>query len=151
MKMTKQYIAMVSAAAEIQAMRPACPDDPPHPMRGRYDDPDGAIGSLFHEAGHGFACLHWDNDEGHWMIGGYHDEADAMKWIPRLDDLLPMLGRPDDLLEKWMDAGGDISASTFYHGDFQFNPEDWHEPALMLVMHEKYRKKWNGKEWEAEG
>lgn len=140
MKLSDHYIAMAIASDEIQAMRPKMPESGSGWSMSQPEDPNVVVGALFVDEVN-IKCLHWDNDEGRWMIGGYHNDPESMKWIPRLDDLAAMLGGIDLFTRYFHDIGRGMPLPT------HANIHDWHECAISMVMYKKYNKSWDGKEW----
>jgi hypothetical protein len=154
---THTYIAMATAAEEIQAMRPNAHDID----IGKWNPPHPGIGSFFYKIGSRgpeFRVLSWDNDTESWMVGAYSEDESEFTWLPRLDQLLglwdentvpeglrgwslvkqchepPYIGERDADLEEW----------KTYLSQFK----DWHEVILALKMREKYGKTWrDGKAW----
>lgn len=114
---TETYIAMAKAAEEIQSGN--------HEQKGNYFYCDLVERVWI------YPHAPFENEDGH------SDD----KWIPRLDQLLGMLGSPKAFLDMRIESDQD-----------QYNPlavqvGDWHEMALAVVMREKYGKTWDGNGW----
>jgi hypothetical protein len=96
-----------------------------------------------------------DENGGPIATSGYADywadlqDRALVAWLPRLDQLLKMLGSPDDFLEKAACANNVRGAMFTYAYSLPTGPGigDWHELALSVVMLEKYGKVWTGTEW----
>jgi len=117
---TETYMAMAVAAEEIQAMRGW--NHPPEPDEFHYT-PDGPL------KGPGLNAHAWGQ--------GLDD-----LWLPRLDQLLGMLG---DFI-TWTGIR-DFDGPLRSIGATPSKVVDWHELALAVVMQEKYKKRWNGQAW----
>lgn len=127
---TPTYIAMAKAAKEIQAMKVGvrwCPD---HNEEVYY-----------HHEMEDYTC-----DSGtDGPYGGSWHTPDKPIFLPPLDQLLGMLGKPENAVAAMVGA-------THEH-DIEFNSyaipfkDDWHELTLAVVMREKYGKTWDGKGW----
>lgn len=116
---TDTYIQMAKAAEEIQAMRP--------------DLEDYQLGDWF------------QGDQGPELYDrctGYMGETPA--FLPRLDQLLGMLGEPEKFIVKAADSTttDDIVVNWEYR-----DIKDWHQLAIIMVMREKYGKVWRGGAW----
>lgn len=117
---TPTYIAMARAAEEIQAMRP---------MKERFEDGDWALTDEVEVAAE--------------VEGGILTRYDGIvqAWLPRLDQLLGMLGSPD----FFMGLAEDFNHDWVEH--FENERDDWHELALAVLMKEKHGKQWRKGEW----
>lgn len=112
---TPTYISMAKAAEEIQAMRSM------GLTSGDYADCD-LLGVFIWP-------LPSDAEEG--------DRHDSDPWLPRLDQLLGMLGAPRRAQE-----------SIIYAVEMNEPPfVEWHELAIASVMREKYGKVWRDGVW----
>ena len=132
-----EYIRMAIAAEEIQAMRPTMPVD-------RYSNLSACPGmGSFFISNECVEILHWDNDEGRWIIGGYSDRE--WTWLPRLDQLLEMLGSPEAVFFRWAEPSGSIDLGKYLRPPFK--SQDWHGLALEVVMLEKFAKRWDRVQW----
>lgn len=47
-----------------------------------------------------YAILHWDNDEGRYMIGGYNSDEEGMLWLPSQENIQEMLEK-GGFLKGW--------------------------------------------------
>jgi hypothetical protein len=121
---TPTYILMAKAAEEIQAIE--------YDLDGNY--------------------LYCETYQEVWIYPHFPDaEADVDThsidpWLPRLDQLLGMLGDFKDFdqaMEK--QADGHPENGGYYAKVYGIT--EWHEIALAVVMREKYGKTWDGKEW----
>lgn len=135
---TPTYILMAKAAEEIQAMRIYSP--PNNPMYSNYELGDVIInGDPEYVAFLG--DISFDQEEARMELDEWSGEPVYPRaWIPRLDQLLGMLGAPDEFMQAAASVGRLV---TGRYNDFK----DWHELALAVVMLEKYGKTWNGEEW----
>lgn len=137
MDKSKEYINMCEQAEEIQKLAPS-------------EEDDRGYGSFFWNIEIKVMMLHhFDNDEGRNIIGGYGDGRFKRVWLPRQDQLQEMLrglkafsfgnyyGEFRNMLEYW------LGIQEEYGKQIQSFEQGW----LVLVMHEKYNKMWNGKEW----
>lgn len=115
---TPTYIEMAKAVEEIQTQWT--------PQRGDY------VHQPLFEGGASLPA-HFD-----WL----HEPGMRKPWLPRLDQLLGMLGKPMDFM---------MYAEKHTRDWFDTEPaalrEDWHELVLSMVMREKYGKKWDGNAW----
>jgi hypothetical protein len=118
---TPEYISMAKAAEEIQAMRP---------IEEEYPEGD------WYSTGSSIYLSHDDRDYG----PDIRKEGEA--WLPRLDQLLGMLGNPFDFARY-------LRGLSYEEVNIEETGEcrDWHELALSGVMREKYGKVWTGTEW----
>lgn len=66
-------------------------------------------------------------------------------WIPRLDQLLVMLGGPNDF--RWEAIQAEDGGSTGWIHFKDCDVLDWHELALTVVMREKHGKTWRDGQW----
>ncbi len=146
---TPAYIAMAKTAEEIQAMRPKVPND---------SEPCPDLGSFFISNTDELNVMHWDNDEGRWMIGGYMHHAEGTvaewPWLPRLDQLLGMfeplllgiyglnIAYKNKCLPLPSGPGGPMNPG-FYISQFE-NPI---EIALDFYMGLNHGKRWDGEGW----
>jgi hypothetical protein len=121
---THTYIQMARAAEEIQAMRP----NGPRPWDAMED------GDYLEMRGEIFVAASREA-----LFGTF-------VWLPRLDQLLGMLGKPIMLLTYAAYADPDqdnIPAFTEYYYRF----EDWHELALAIAMRRLHGKVWRDGAW----
>jgi hypothetical protein len=124
---TPTYIAMAKAAREIQMMA----KNPMEPGE-------------WHLIGEGepttdYVCSVNDDEQFKDIWG---------PWLPRLDQLLGMLGGPSDFIAniRASDRHDDSAAAVEFDLIIR-DHEDWHELALAVVMWEKHSKRWDGKAW----
>lgn len=119
---TDTYIAMAKAADEIQAMRP---NDESY-GNGDFVCGEEGIDVLAHAAEY-------------WV-------TPISAWLPRLDQLLGMLGNYrdfDQAMERQAEAHPEYGG---YYAKV-YGITDWHELSLAVVMFEKFGKTWDGKAW----
>jgi hypothetical protein len=139
---SETYIAMAKAAEEIQAVRPTID------AQAGWNPPHNGLGSVFckpYNDGFEFRALAWDNDTEAWMIGGYHEGDEEFSWLPRLDQLMAMLGGPNDF--RWEAIQAEDGGSTGWIHFKDCDVSDWHELALAVVMREKHGKTWRDGQW----
>lgn len=131
---TPTFILQAKAAEEIQAMRPD--------GRGYQDGDAFASGKTANWIGEYLQR----EGETPYAIGYGDEEVPAYPdaWLPRLDQLLGMLGGPEKLYEAvtMTDISGDQREF-----DYQLIGADWHELALGVVMREKFGKTWREGKW----
>ena len=141
MDTSETYIGMCEGAREIQALKP---DE--DSKEGRDDH---SYSSLFYlPVDEVFGLLHWDNDEGHWMIGDYHDNTDRAIWLPRQDQLQAMIK------DKYFQLG---DMAYFFWSWIKSNIQvelglsSMEQLWLAFVMSEKFEKIWDGGKWQPDG
>lgn len=140
MDMSKEYIKMCEWAVEIQKVAP------------REED-DGGYGSFFWNIENKKIMLHhFDNDEGHNMIGDYGDGIYKKTWLPRQDQLQEMVEIRDGSISPLhsLFIAFVMAFRDFFHNDRDCEDEykSFEQLWLAFVMHEKYGKIWNDKTWE---
>lgn len=65
-------------------------------------------------------------------------------WLPRLDQLLGMVGTPCTFVHAIAHAGD--GPGIYFNWDSE-EEADWHELALAVVMREKHGKTWRDGKW----
>jgi hypothetical protein len=126
---TEKFIAMAKAAEEIQA------------MRSQFDmgdvilvgDKPEFLGGTF-LAIKGYPTQPKMDD---WTVF-----AICGGWIPRLDQLMGMLGTVGDF-ERYLRGLDYDSVIDEEGGEYH----EWHQLAIILVMREKFGKAWDGEKW----
>lgn len=130
---TPAYILMAKASDEIQKMA----------MGVRWCEAHGK--ALYFHDEIGESICEFDTTEPWWNNKGWHkQEGSGFIWLPRLDQLLGMLGGPSTFVHAVAHAGDGPGIYFDYEAEER---GDWHEVALAVVMREKYGKKWTGKDW----
>ncbi len=146
--MDKQFIKMCEKAIEIQKEAPKIPEvDSGRDKWNEYFDIQGSVFWLPKE--NEFALLHWDNDEGRYIIGGYYSNLEGMIWLPHQDQLLEILesgtiissGNPSLILQ----TVGFLLKENKYYIKFTSMEQLW----LAFVIKIKYNKTWNGEDWRS--
>ena len=80
-----EYIKMCEKAVEIQKQSPFNPFDEVECDTDQY-------GSFYRLQGDRIEVLHWDNDEGGDIVGGYKETYLGLVWLPRQDQLQILSG-----------------------------------------------------------
>jgi hypothetical protein len=73
--------------------------------------------------------------------GDFYGPTDTNIWLPRLDQLIEMLGY--DVIDSIDGLHGFIN--RWYEGELPYSTME--QAALAYLMETKYGKTWNGKEW----
>jgi hypothetical protein len=134
MDTSELYIDMCLKAVEIQKL------DPGSKIYDEDEDREHELTSFYYlPHAHKVSVLKWDNDEGHYISGGYRDNQSDAVWLPRQDQLQEMMGIiPFDLegqFHYWFtEEGCKVKWS-------------WEQHWLAFVMKEKFNKQWNGENW----
>jgi len=155
MDKSKEYIDMVEKAVEIQKFKPNFDKDDHNFVANFHNSKHCPTHGSDHlwtkDLKHDFYCpncgkeLVSSEDVAH--IETYEgNEALKSVWLPRQDQLQGMLYN-EDRPRAW-DLFCDFDEFIITHsrevGDYTLSAEQlW----LAFVMHEKYGKKWNGKDW----
>jgi len=151
MDTSKEYIKMCEKAVEIQEQSPFSPFD-------EIDCDTDQYGSFYRLQGDRIEILHWDNDEGGDIVGGYKETYLGLFWLPRQDQLQEMV---DLELAKKIEAFYFfcLGVSRFderymelisLDGDAErLNNKSMEQLWLAFVMKEKFNKTWNGEDWKA--
>lgn len=150
-KFTERDIKMVDCP-EIQARQPVVDVN----ERWIWDWRQGSVFWLPKDEE--FALYHWDNDEGHFMIGGYHSCLDGKVWIPLEHQLWEMpKGTTRKKLKRfynWLNDAPFVSIGTAIVREEAFISEnDLWELLIQFVYHELYGKRWDDdrEKWVKEG
>ena len=154
MDTSPEYIAMCQKAEEIQAQKPY-PEDPYLSCVG--DREKGYCDSLYWlPEEKSVEVLHWDNDEEHYLIGGYCSNATDAVWLPRQDQLQAMTGKEyplqemalTDFILSFEDPDENKPASLCKDNPLLTNLHSMEQLWLAFVMQENYSKEWTGQEWK---
>lgn len=149
MDTSELYIDMCLKAVEIQKL------DPGSKIYDEDEDREHELTSFYYlPHAHKISILKWDNDEGHYISGGYRDNQSDAIWLPRQDQLQEMVEGRSPYYSKFRAL---ISDFTFHWMGNLINDCEDHKTLKMFnsfeqiwlayVMSEKFNKQWNGEDW----
>ena len=143
MDTSELYIDMCRKAVEIQKL------DLGSKIYNEDEDEEHKLTSFYYlPHAHKISILKWDNDEGHYISGGYRDNQSDAVWLPRQDQLQEMVKsdeHPHWQLNDFIDSGqADYQQETSdYAKQFTTMEQLW----LAFVMKEKFNKVWKNGDW----